>query len=110
MIENYKIKGLEKLVNSSAIKDIYPMVDQIDIHFNEEDQHVTGRGYQRLNIDIFLNNDNINKENMYDLEFDPHYLIDYHLKKYFPYFDIDKVAIDFIVWNPNGEIIYSWNN
>ncbi len=26
MIENFQIKGLERLINSSVIKDIYPMV------------------------------------------------------------------------------------
>jgi hypothetical protein len=43
---------------------------------------------------------------MYDANFDPHYLIDFHLKKYLPYFNIDKVRFDFIVWGPDGDIIF----
>jgi hypothetical protein len=47
---------------------------------------------------------------MYDMELDPHYLVEYHLKNYFPYFNMDKVVVDFIVWGPDGNIIYSWDN
>ena len=50
------------------------------------------------------------KENMYDKDFDPHYLVEYHIKKYFPYFDIDKMVLNFIVWGPDENIIYSWEN
>ena len=41
MIENFKIKGLEKLINNSSIKEIYPMVDHIDIYVNEDEGDVT---------------------------------------------------------------------
>ena len=34
MIKEFQVKGLEKLVNSAGIKDIYPMVDHIDIRYN----------------------------------------------------------------------------
>ena len=61
-------------------------------------------------LDIYLNDPSITEENMYRKEFDPHYLIDRHIKQYLPYINIDKVAIDFIVWGPEGDIIYSWNN
>jgi hypothetical protein len=47
---------------------------------------------------------------MYDMELDPHYLVEKYLKEYFPYFDIDKVVINFIVWGPEGDIIHSWDN
>jgi hypothetical protein len=107
MIDNFQIKGLEKLANSGVIKDIYPMVDRISIR---NDDYETERGNRRISVDIFLNNELITKENMYDMELDPHYLIDYHLKKYLPYFNIDKVFFDFIVWGPDGDIIYSWDN
>jgi len=107
MIKEFKIKGLEKLVNSSVIKDIYPMVDRIIIR---DDNYETGRGNKLISVDIFLNDENITKENMYDREFDPHYLIDYHIKSYFPYFNLKKIVMDFIVWGPDGDIIYSWNN
>jgi hypothetical protein len=47
---------------------------------------------------------------MYEMEFDPHYLIDHHVKQYLPYFNINKLVIDFIVWGPEGDVIYSWYN
>ncbi len=47
---------------------------------------------------------------MYDKEFDPHYLVEHHIKSYFPYFDLKNIAMDFIVWGPDGDIVYSWKN
>ena len=46
---------------------------------------------------------------MYKNGFDPHYLVDEHIKRYFPYFDIKKVIVDGLVYGPEGDIIYSWN-
>ena len=106
-MKDFQIKGLEKLANSRAIMDIYPMVDHIKIR---DDGYETERGYKRISVDIFLNDENITKKNMYDMEFDPHYLVEYHLKNYFPYFNMDKIAVDFIVWGPNGDIVDSWDN
>lgn len=107
MISDFQIKGLEKLVNSSAIKDIYPMVDRIDIRYDGD--LYNPRGWGGLEIDIFVNDPTITEENMYEKEFDPHYLVEYHIKQYFPYFNIDKLILSFIVWNPDGDIIFSWN-
>ena len=107
MITDCQIKGLEKLANSGLIQSIYPMVDHIEIR---HDDTMTQRGNTRLNVDIFLNDENITSENMYDMELDPHYLVEKYLKEYFPYFDIDKVVINFIVWGPEGDIIHSWDN
>ena len=107
MISEFQIKGLEKLANSGIIKNIYPMVDRIEIR---NGNIVTQRGNTLLNIDIFLNDESITSENMYEMELDPHYLIDKHLKQYFPYFDIDKIVTDFIVWGPDGSIIHSWKD
>ena len=83
------------------------MVDHIKIR---DDDYETERGNKRISVDIFLNDENITKDNMYDMELDPHYLVEYHLKNYFPYFNMDKVVVDFIVWGPDGNIIYSWDN
>jgi hypothetical protein len=110
MIENFQIKGLEKLANSGIIKDIYPMVDHIEIKYEDTGASGFGIDFDQIDVDIHLNDQDITKDNMYDAEFDPHYLIDYYLKKYFPYFNIDKVRIDFIVWNPDGDVIYSWKD
>jgi hypothetical protein len=83
------------------------MVDHIEIRSVELDSRDR---YDRLEVDIHLNDEDITSENMYDMELDPHYLIDHYLKQYLPYFDIDRVIFDFIVWGPNGDIIYSWKD
>ena len=36
MINNFQIKGLEKLVNSSLIRDVYPMVDHINLIYVDQ--------------------------------------------------------------------------
>ena len=110
MIQDFQIKGLEKLANSGIIKDIYPMVDHIKINYEDTGASGFGIDFDRLDVDIFLNDSNINSENMYEMELDPHYLVEKYLREYFPYFDIDKVKIDFIVWGPHGKIVHSWNN
>jgi hypothetical protein len=109
MIENFQIKGLERLINSSVIKDIYPMVDHVELVYDVEKQD-KWRRHDHLDINIFLNDSTITKENMYDKEFDPHYLVEHHIKSYFPYFDLKNIAMDFIVWGPDENIIYSWKN
>jgi len=110
MIKDYQIKGLEKLANSGIIKKIYPMVDHIKIHTNKDKQFNHHWAPDTIDVDIFLNDPTINNHNMYDMELDPHYLIDHHLKNYFPYFNIDNIIIDFIVWGPDGNIVTSWKN
>jgi hypothetical protein len=107
MMEQYQIDGLNKLVNSSVIKSVYPMVDRIEISQDGEFGMPDGK-YYRLDIDIHLNNPDIDKDNMYDMGFDPFLLIHKRLKKYLPYFNIDKVIIDFIVWGPEGNVIGSF--
>jgi len=109
MIEDFQIKGLEKISNSGIIKDIYPMVDHIEIRYEDTGASGFGVDLDRIDIDIFLNDSSITSKNMYDMELDPHYLVDAYMRPYFPYFNIDKVIVDFIVWSPDGEIIYSWN-
>jgi hypothetical protein len=106
MIKNFQIRGLEKIANSGMIKEIYPMVDHIEISYEDTGASGFGIDLDQINVDIHLNDGNINRENMYDANFDPHYLIDFHLKNYLPYFDIDKVRFDFIVWGPDGDIIF----
>ena len=110
MLKDFQIKGLEKIVNSSAIMDIYPMVDHIEIRHEDTGASGFGMDLDRIDVDIFLNDSNITSDNMYDMELDPHYLIEKYLKQYFPYFDIRDVIIDFIVWSPEGEVIHSWNH
>ena len=108
MVKDFQIKGLEKIVNSSVIMGIYPMVDHIDIRYNSDLYNPIGWG--GLEVDIFVNDPTITKENMYDKEFDPHYLVDYHIKQYFPYFNINKPIMSFVVWDLDGNIIYSFEH
>jgi hypothetical protein len=108
MIENFQKEGLEKLVNSSAIKDIYPMVDRIEINYDPE--LGSYKNFERFDLDIFINDPTITKDNMYNKEFDPHYLAEHHIKKYLPYFNIDKVVLNFIVWGPDGNIVTSYKH
>jgi hypothetical protein len=87
---------------------MYPMVDTIDVKYDDQGASGYGIDLPRLDIDIFLNDKTITKDNMYDKGFDPHYLVDVNMKKYYKYFDIDKVKVNCIVWGPDGNIIYSW--
>lgn len=109
MIKDFQLRGLEKLLNSGVIQDIYPMVDNIKLHVSE-DSNPNYRGINNLEVDIFLNDPTFNKSNMYMRELDPHYLVDYHIRHYMPYFNIDKVVTNFIVWGPDGSIIDSYKH
>jgi len=108
MIDQYQINGLKKLFNSSVIKSIYPMVDRIGVEYDDQGASGFGVDLPRLDIDIHLNNPDIDKENMYDMGFDPFILVNQHLKRYLPYFNIDNVIIDFIVWGPEDNVIGSF--
>ena len=110
MIDKFKIKGLEELANSGIIKNIYPMVDHIEIRHEDTGASGFGVDLDRIDIDIFLNDSSITSKNMYDMELDPHYLVEAYLKQYFPYFNIDKAIVNFIVWSPDGEVIHSWEH
>jgi len=113
MIDEFQIKGLEKLVNSSAIKDIYPMVDKIIVLYADIGALGFVKGLDILDFDIILNDPSITQKNMYDKGLDPHYLVDYHIKNYLPYMGIDKEKVHLgrvIVWNPDLDIIFSWDD
>jgi hypothetical protein len=106
MLHDYQIKGLEKLLNSSEIMEIYPMVDRIELSSVNDKASGFGFDLDRLDIDIHLNDDTITSKNMYRKDFDPHYLVDYHIKNYLPYFNIPKVDTHFIVYGPNGKAFH----
>ncbi len=74
------------------VKNIYPMIDHIDIISVEE--HPLYVGYI-MSIKIYLNDPSINEDNMYELNFDPHYLAEYYIKKYSKYFGLDLVNVTF---------------
>jgi hypothetical protein len=94
--ENYQISALEKLANSKLITKIYPMIDEISVLY------VEGTIWIRIN----LKDPGITKENMYEKGFDPHYLIDYHIKKLMKYLGFEKYTpVDFVVYDAEGKII-----
>ena len=107
MINNFQIKGLEKLVNSSLIRDVYPMVDYINALYVDQ-----GYYKDRIIFNIYLNDESITEENMYQKNFDPHYLIDHYVRNYSKYVGIDlsDVKLDLNVRSPKGKIIHSFNN
>ena len=84
MINNFQIKGLEKLVNSSLIRDVYPMVDHINLIYVDQ-----GYYKDKIIFNIYLNDESITEENMYQKNFDPHYLIDHYVRNYSKYVGID---------------------
>ena len=107
MIDEFQIKGLEKLVNSSLIRDVYPMVDHINLLCVDQEYYV-----DKIIFNIYLNDESITEENMYQKNFDPHYLIDHYVRNYSKYVGIDlsDVKLDLNVRSPKGKIIHAFNN
>ena len=105
MISQGKIKGLNKLVNSGIIKNIYPMIDHIDIDiYHTHSYH--SEDFLALNCQIYLNDPEITKENMYEMGFDPHYLVEFHISDLLPYFGLKNVINTKIeVYSPDGSRI-----
>ena len=102
MIHDAQLKGLRKLINSDIIKNVYPMVNYIDVVYNpNETPHKNGELY----FDIHLNDDTINSENMYDKELDPYYLVDYHIKRLLNYLGIDgQYYFKWTLWGPGPDL------
>ena len=97
--------ALSKYANSDIIKRVYPMIDRIEIVHVYDNKHF--EGYD-LDILIYLNDPDINKNNMYTKNFDPHWLVSHHLKKLSKYLGIDIHNIGFELYNANGELILNW--
>jgi hypothetical protein len=55
MIDEFQIKGLEKLINTSAIKEIYPMIDKIIVRYEDTGASGFGMDLDILDFDIILN-------------------------------------------------------
>ena len=99
------IKSLTKLLNSDIVKNEYPMIDHVEIANIKDNPNFIG--YDGLFI-IFLNDPKINKNNMYSMHFDPHYLIDVYLKNLSKYVGIDFHRMNFRLYSPDGELILNW--
>jgi hypothetical protein len=107
-MEQGQLKGLSKLFNSDVIKSIYPMVDHIDV---VDIKDVAERNGYDLEVEIYLNDPEIDKHNMYKKGFDPHYLADKHLKKYSKYLiGVEVKRVGWKLYDSNGELILNWSN
>mgnify|MGYP000067426332 FL=1 len=107
-MEKKLVKGLEKLINSDVIKSIYPMIDHIDIKNVRFNSNNFKPGYL-INFDIVVDSPDMTEDNMYDLDFDPHYLADKHIRDLSKYLSIDISSIFFTVHNLEGDLIHEWN-
>jgi hypothetical protein len=105
MIDLYQRKALQKIINSDIIKDIYPVIDNIEVHYFETPSNFFT---DELRLNIYLNDPEANKINLYDkFQFDYHWLIDHHIRKLLPYFSIDNdnTAIRYRIYDTNFDII-----
>lgn len=108
MIDKGQIKGLEKLVNSGIIKNIYPVIGNINVNYYERKHSWMINNY--LIFDIYLNDPKANEENLWDeFKLDQHYLIDHHIRKLLPYIGIDneKTGIRYRIYDTDFNIIDS---
>lgn len=96
------VKALTKLMNSNLIKDVYPKLDSIEIKSLNLD-----KGSMFLNIVVDV--PNMTYENMYDYEFDPHYLVEYHIKRLLPYVGVEIPEISWDVIKTNGKYVVGYD-
>ena len=97
--EKYLDRPLTKFMNSKTIKDIYPMIDKIEVHNID---------FLGLILKIFVDDEEMEPSNMYEKGLDPYYLIDYHMAKVLPYFSIPpSTRKGFVIIGPNMNVIHS---
>ena len=105
MIEKLQIKGLEKLLNSDVIKNIYPIVDKIEVHNSNKPLDVLE---DTLHLNIYLNQPIEYGDVFGNIpQFDEHWMVDHHVRRLLPYLGIDndKTLIRFSVFNTNMDMI-----
>jgi len=105
MIENTQIKGLEKLLNSDVIKNIYPIVDKIEVHNSNKPLDVLE---DTLHLNIYLNQPIEYGDVFGNIpQFDEHWMVDHHVRRLLPYLGIDndKTLIRFSVYDTNMDMI-----
>jgi hypothetical protein len=105
MIDSTVIRGLEKLLNSNIIKNVYPVVGEIEVHNSENPFEVLEN---TLHLNIYLNDPEADKDNLWDkFNFDEHYLVDHHIRNLLPYLGIDndKTSIRFSIYDTNFDLI-----
>ena len=102
----FLVKSFTKILNSDLIKNVYPMVDHITISKFKDNPNFIAYD---MNIDIYLNDPTITKDNMYKREFDPHYLALKHLKNLSNYLGIQIIRVGFKLFSPDGELLLNWD-
>ena len=105
MIEKLQINGLEKLLNSDVIKNIYPIVDKIEVHNSNKPLDVLE---DTLHLNIYLNQPIEYGDVFGNIpQFDEHWMVDHHVRRLLPYLGIDndKTLIRFSVYDTNMDMI-----
>ena len=105
MINDSQIKGLKKLLNSDVIKNIYPIVDKIEVHNSNKPLDVLE---DTLHLNIYLNQPIEYGDVFGNIpQFDEHWMVDHHVRRLLPYLGIDndKTLIRFSVFNTNMDMI-----
>lgn len=97
--ENYKIPALTKILNSSLITDVYPMVKEVNVN-----KIGNSKGSNYLSLTILVD-DYITYDNMYQNEFDPHYMIGFHVEKILPYVSINVTNIEWDIYATSGRYV-----
>lgn len=93
--------GLSKFLSGNIIKSIYPMIDEIEAFEITDANFIVFR--------VYLNDREINSDNMYKKGLDPHYLMDYHITKYLPYFGIrPTMGLGFVLVGPDNKVIQTY--
>jgi len=109
---NSKIKLLSKMVNSEIIKKIYPDVDHIVVGLYKNPFNFRSKNDDVLEFEIYLNNpDIVDEDSIYENGVDPHYMVEYHIKRLLSYVGLEDVEVlSFIVYGTNGKQLTYWND
>jgi hypothetical protein len=97
-MDKNNLKGaIEKLLNSNIVIKNYPMVEFITVD----------RFYHNgMLIDIVVNDEDMTSDNMYDREFDPHWLVDTYIKDSLKYLGVNFDYVSFNVHTMSGKLVY----
>jgi hypothetical protein len=103
-----KSETLNKLLNSDYIKNIYPMVDHIKtkVIWDGDEEYP----FYDIFLQIYVNDEDITKFNMFEKGLDPHYLIDFYMIDLLKFVNVSRIDLKQVyikVIGPNGELIYA---
>ena len=100
-VDKYINHGLTKFANSEIVSSIYPVVNHVVVYQVDDANMIIVR--------IYVDDPELNEKNMYEKGLDPHYLIDYHLTKFFPYFSIPNYyKVGFAIVGPDDNVIKAY--